>query len=280
MKIEKLYFTLGEVCERWRMPEGDVAYLAENGDLRVSVRVCRLPIEISSIEETADGERFSLPHTHTRFSGVLDLHADDAFRVFRKRVGRPVALPRRRWRLRQHPPGLRGCRGSPATTCSSASRSATDTRRAVGFIASAGDPPTAPSVIAPPPASSPSSGVGRLSGSADRREVLQLGPIQAEVVRALHAAQLAGDYRGRAGRRSLPRQGRRACAWPTSSNRKPGWRRLIQSNHRGSYRLAAAIWTAAISSHTAWDGRGIGAGWVWDERGCSAKLSPISSKDQ
>ena len=84
MKIEKWYFTLGEVRERWRMPEADIAYLAENGDLLVSVRVCRLPVEISSMEETAEGERFRVPHTQMRFSGVLDLHADDAFRVFRK----------------------------------------------------------------------------------------------------------------------------------------------------------------------------------------------------
>src|SRR5699024_2026765 len=75
MKIRKVYFSLDEIRERWRLCERDLAYLAENGEVNVSVRVFSLPIEICSMEEDFDGTWFSVPHTRTRFSGLLDLHA-------------------------------------------------------------------------------------------------------------------------------------------------------------------------------------------------------------
>lgn len=39
MRIEKRYFSIEEIMERWRMPERDLGYLAENDELRLSVRV-------------------------------------------------------------------------------------------------------------------------------------------------------------------------------------------------------------------------------------------------
>src|SRR5690625_1074425 len=83
MKIDKAYFSLEEIRERWRVPDRDIAYLAETGQMHVSVRVYGIAIEICSVEEDVDGSSFWLPHTQTRFHGLLDLHAQDAFLVFR-----------------------------------------------------------------------------------------------------------------------------------------------------------------------------------------------------
>jgi len=72
--IDKLYFTLPEVLERWRLSETDLVYLAENDKLRLSVRVFHAAVEFGDIEEGADGERFRVPWERKPFSGLLDLH--------------------------------------------------------------------------------------------------------------------------------------------------------------------------------------------------------------
>lgn len=223
MKIEKLYFTLGEVCDRWRMPEGDVAYLAENGDLRVSVRVCRLPIEISSIEETAEGERFTLPHTHTRFSGVLDLHADDAFRVFQERA---LVLSHFLAPDGDHVRVLPDC-GGVEVRCERILIRKQERDRYEEQRRQAG----------------PTMGV---AASDDYRkvwvdgELLQLGRIQAEVIRALHAAQHAGDP-WQSGKEILTAAGSKSLRMADVFKSKPAWRRLIHSNRCGFYRLAVSL---------------------------------------
>ncbi len=83
MHIEKLYFTLPEVIERWRISETDLVYLAENDKLRLSVRVFGEPVEFGDYEEGQDGERFRVPWEQKPFSGLLDLHACDVFQLFR-----------------------------------------------------------------------------------------------------------------------------------------------------------------------------------------------------
>ena len=55
MEIEKAYFTLAEVLYRWSVPEADLVYLAENDQLRLSIRILNLPIEFGDFEETDDG---------------------------------------------------------------------------------------------------------------------------------------------------------------------------------------------------------------------------------
>jgi len=39
VSIEKDYFALDELEERWEVPQRDLVYLAENGLLKVSVRL-------------------------------------------------------------------------------------------------------------------------------------------------------------------------------------------------------------------------------------------------
>ena len=88
MEIEKSYFTLPEILERWSMSEADLVYLAENDQLRLSIRVFNLAVELGDYEETPEGERFSVPFERGPFNGLLDLHAHDVFRHY------PVAKPR------------------------------------------------------------------------------------------------------------------------------------------------------------------------------------------
>ena len=83
MEIEKAYFTLPEILDRWSISEADLIYLAENDKLRLSVRVFGIPLELGDYEETGDGERFRVPWEQSRFSGLLDLHAQDVFQLFR-----------------------------------------------------------------------------------------------------------------------------------------------------------------------------------------------------
>ena len=45
MEIEKSYFTLPEILERWSMSGADFVYLAENDQLRLSIRVFNLAVE-------------------------------------------------------------------------------------------------------------------------------------------------------------------------------------------------------------------------------------------
>lgn len=44
MEIEKAYFTLPEILDRWSISEADLIYLAENDKLRLSVRVFGVPV--------------------------------------------------------------------------------------------------------------------------------------------------------------------------------------------------------------------------------------------
>ena len=58
MEIEKDYFPLAEIVKRWSIPEEDLVYLAENNQLRLSIRVFDLPLEFGDYEEDSDGARF------------------------------------------------------------------------------------------------------------------------------------------------------------------------------------------------------------------------------
>ena len=83
MEIEKAYFTLAEVLYRWSVPEADLVYLAENDQLRLSIRILNLPIEFGDFEETDDGRCHAVPTERSSFNGLLDLHVQDVFQLFR-----------------------------------------------------------------------------------------------------------------------------------------------------------------------------------------------------
>lgn len=224
MHIEKLYFTLPEILDRWRITEADLIYLAENDQLRLSVRVFGVPIEFGDIEEAPEGEAFRVPWEQTRYSGLLDLHACDVFQLFR--CGE------------LHLSVFRTPRADYATTWNDAqpvfvligdlllTREERDRFEiATGF--SAGDH---------------ASEVPTFIYSVDYQEVrcngdrFKLGPIQAEVVRALHAAALAGEP-WQNGKAILCGAGSKSLRMADVFKSQKNWRRLIRSDRRGGYRL-------------------------------------------
>ena len=181
MEIEKAYFTLQEVLDRWSMPEADLVYLAENDQLRLSIRILNLPIEFGDFEETDDGRCHSIPCERSWFNGLLDLHVQDVFQLFR--IGEVSVTCFRTtkadyacfWGSRETLTIRK-----PDLVLSREERDSFEAKS--GFLgASALKPANA------------------FYASADYHHVrcngheFQLGPIQAQVVRILHAAARRGD---------------------------------------------------------------------------------------
>ena len=133
--IDKAYFMLEEIEERWRLPHRDVVYLAENGLLKLSVRLFHVRLEWGTFEEMADGDWARVPTDQRWFSGLQDLREHDAFRLFRDgevaviSSQRPTRLTATCWsRLKASPcatltsscAGRNGTRSSSATAWSTA----------------------------------------------------------------------------------------------------------------------------------------------------------------
>jgi hypothetical protein len=83
MDIEKAYLSLPEVLDRWSITENDLIYLAENNNVRLSIRVFILFLELDDYDADIDGALFRVPHEQKSFGGLLDLHACDVFHLFR-----------------------------------------------------------------------------------------------------------------------------------------------------------------------------------------------------
>ena len=88
-RIRKSYFTLEELASEWGLPEADLRYVAENGLLTLSIRVVRVFMELGYWEEFEDGERTSIPCERRYYDGVLDLHKQHVFSLFRDGVVEP-----------------------------------------------------------------------------------------------------------------------------------------------------------------------------------------------
>ena len=57
---QKEYFALEEIEERWGIQRRDTIYYAENGLLKIAMRVVGITIETGIIEPEADGRWFRL----------------------------------------------------------------------------------------------------------------------------------------------------------------------------------------------------------------------------
>lgn len=223
--IEKDYFTLPEMMERWGLPRADVVYLAENGRLRLSVRVFGLPIERGDIEETEDGHWFRIPYDRSRLDGLLELTARDAFSLFRDGE---VAV--------QH----FHAEGNEYVDLTEPEPFVV---REVDVVISRAERNRFERTLnLSRPVSAP---IGRLRQINDYREVrlgdevFHLGAIQASVVKQLHAAARAGNP-WRNGKELLTAAGSHSVRLGDVFKSQPRWRQLIESNGRGQYRLTAA----------------------------------------
>jgi hypothetical protein len=221
MQIEKDYFTLAEIIERWGISEADLIYLTENDRLRLSVRVFHLPTEFGGYEMTAEGRGFRVPYEQSRFSGLLDLHACDAFQVFR--CGELQVSE-----FRTPSEGYASVRDDTDSVLVMIGDLLIRREERDRFEAEAATaPPAQPASFTASP--------GYQDVVCDGHR-LRLGPIQAEVVRVLHAAALAGSP-WCSGKAILSAAGSRSLKMSDVFKSQPHWRRLITSNRRGLYRL-------------------------------------------
>ncbi|ARJ70361.1 hypothetical protein [Paracoccus contaminans] len=224
MHIDKLYFTLPEILERWSISDSDLIYLAENDRLRLSVRVYRVHIEFGAFEETVDGEPVRIPREQARYSGLLDLHAHDVHQLFR--CGE-VHLSHFRTPKADHAT-LRGEVAPVLVLIGDLLLRREERDRfeiQTGFSAAVEQEEERV-----------------LIASADYQEVhcnghrFKLGPIQAEVVRALHEAAGRGES-WQNGKVILSGAGSRSLRMADVFKSQANWRSLIRSDGRGGYRL-------------------------------------------
>lgn len=81
--IDKDYFSLAEVMEELSVPQADLAFMAETGQIRVSVLVYDCAIERGYCEAGDPVGWFAVPTKLEFHSGLLDLKRSDAHRVMR-----------------------------------------------------------------------------------------------------------------------------------------------------------------------------------------------------
>ena len=225
MLIEKEYFTLEEVLEHWKMARRDAVYLAENGKLRLSVRVFHLRLEEGGFEEHPEGGSFRIPYRNLSFCGVLDLRERDAHALFRD--------------------------GSVEVSCFQAPPAEyleipDDWEplivREFDLLVRHEERRRVEEQLLRPQAAAGEHLASCFSHSANYRDVaingvsFTLGPIQAQVVKLLHKHPL--DKSGWcSGKIVLEKAGSSSVRMADVFKSQPQWRKLIESDRRGNYRL-------------------------------------------
>lgn len=221
--IDKDYFALEEMEERWGIPRRDLVYLAENGLLKVSVRLYGVRLEVGSYEQTADGEWFSIPGEQIWFQGLQDLRPQDVYRLFHEgavRVQHFDARADQYCHVRTPKDGI--LVKKEELVLRREERDRAETKHGLGGTPRA-------------------TGAG-FGQSNDFSEVtlagrtFTFGPIQAQVVRILYdAATTASPWRH--GKLVLGEAGSSCTRMADLFKTQPEWRKLIQSDRRGKYRL-------------------------------------------
>jgi len=221
--IEKDYFALEELEERWDVPHRDLVYLAENGLLKVSVRLYGVRLEQGSYEEVDEGHWCSIPEDQSLFQGLQDLRAQDVYRLFHEgalRIERFDAPEGRYCVVLQPENGI--LIRKEELVVRREERDRAEARHGLGGTQRASE------II--------------FEQRHDFSEVVlgertyMLGPIQASVVRILHEAA-ANGCPWRHGKAVLAEAGSSCTRLSDLFKTQPEWRKLIQSDRRGRYRL-------------------------------------------
>lgn len=223
--IEKLYFDLAEIAQRWRLRTHDLAYMAENDELKVSVRLYTVRLEEGVYEaDTRDGQPHRIPFNQSWFSGLQDLTACDAHKVFRYGEARvaqfdatadayleiiepsePVVVQLRQLLIRREERDR-------------IERDRKPLRRPT---------PDEPEMFKH----------GRDYRYAQLGDIsLTLGQVQARIVRQLHKAVRTGDG-WCSGKAVLADAGSASKRMQDVFKSQPRWRELIESDRHGHYRL-------------------------------------------
>jgi hypothetical protein len=225
--IDKAYFSLEEIEERWHMPHRDLAYLAENGLLRLSIRLFGVHIERGEYEEDAKGDWFSVPMERTCFTGFQDLQERDVFRLFRdgEILAESFAVCEREY-----------CHVLEPSTAVAVRLEDLLIRREERDRVEAKHSQLLKGVSSSPPA---------LNHCNEFREitvdghVFHLGPLQAKLVKRLHeVAYSANPWLD--GKLILGEAGSGSTRMADVFKSQPRWRDLIESDKRGRYRLRLA----------------------------------------
>lgn len=223
MLIEKDYFTLVEVLEHWQLPRRDAVYLAENGKLRLSVMVFNQRLEEGGLEEHEVTGPFRMLFRHFRHTGLLDLRERDAHALFRDQMVEVFSF--------HAPPGEYleiDDDADPLVVKESDLLVRQEERRRLEALLF--------------PRSEPAPVAHSFSHSGDYRHVsihgveFTLGPIQAKVVRLLHKhpREKSGWCSGKL---VLEKAGSNSIRMADVFKSQPHWRKLIESDRRGNYRL-------------------------------------------
>ena len=222
-RIEKDYYGLEEIGERWELPRRDLAYLAENGLLKVSLRLYGLHIEYGWYEQADDGQWFSILEEQTWFQGLKDLRPCDVYKIFHEgsTLVQAFAVPEPEYcRILQSEGGILVRRQELVVR-----REERD--RIEALYGLGGTPRTDERVFYHRP---------DFSEVTQGNRIFRLGPIQAQAVRILYeAADTPSPWRN--GKQILTEAGSSCTRMADLFKTQPDWRRLIQSDRRGNYRL-------------------------------------------
>ena len=223
--IDKAYFTLEEIEERWQLPHRDVVYLAENGLLKLSVRLFDVRMECGEFEDLGNGDWNRIPTDQRWFSGLQHLREHDAFRLFRDGE---VAIDQFAVPEEHHYCHLR----EPTDTLTIrvcdvvVQRQERDRVEHQQGLAGA----TRPAVT---------SIFRQVSDYAEVHvagRVFNLGHVQSRVVKQLHRAALVGDP-WCSGKALLAGAGSSSTRVSDLFKSQRDWRQLIEFDRRGNYRL-------------------------------------------
>lgn len=221
--IEKDYFTLIEVMEHWKLPRHDLVYLVENGHLKLSIRLFGVWLESGYFEDAGNGGAFTIPYDQSYFEGLLDLSDRDAHLVFKDGAAEVSAF-----------------RAAAGAYCNIIEPSKPIVVRVEDLLVRREERQRAEDELNIA-VFSPVDPV-ELACSADFHEIrlgdvaFHLGQIQANVVRLLHRADTCGKP-WCSGKVILAQAGSRCTRMADVFKSQPEWRRLIESDGRGNYRL-------------------------------------------
>jgi hypothetical protein len=220
--IEKNYYSLEELENHWGLPRRDLIYLAENGLLRLSVRLYGIQIERGRFEVDG-GQRFRIPEEQLLFQGLLDLLPDDAYRLFHDSHIKIQQFdsPDESYCHVLHPEdGVVVTKGELVIRREERDRA--EAKHGLGGV-----PRTTATLFAQ---------------KNDFAEVtlgdltFTLGPLQARVVRILSEVADTGSPWCH-GKQVLADAGSSGARLSDLFKTQPKWRKLIQSDGRGKYRL-------------------------------------------
>jgi hypothetical protein len=222
---KKEYFALKEIERRWGTERTDTIYYAENGLLAVAVPATELRIEVGKVVAVACGEALRVPAERLRACGPLRLRARDVATVLRRGSAEITEF-------RAEEPDY--CTLAPAekplVVAAQDLVVARDERDRFEHVHRLGPQQTTPATRRP---------------LADYRFVsaggrtFQLGTMQAEAVRILHDAAVAGTPWVH-GKDVLRKVGANSMRMVDLFKTQRHWRDLIASDGRGHYRLMAS----------------------------------------